>query len=177
MALRQYFDSTLTAAKGGAPWAWAALYDDLAGPLATYLEGHASPRINDVVLDTFLEATERVHLFEGPEAGFRAWLFSIAYRRMRALLVERGIVLPNTDISRMSQLADATWLIGSAAPMPSHARTEVGFILRGLAFGSPADSKGRSEAARLRAAAHRLADASGIALVAGALGAAPRNLR
>ncbi len=164
MALKQYFESTLSAAKGGAPWAWAALYDDLAGPLAVYLEGHACPRISDVVLDTFLEATDHLHAFEGPEAGLRAWLYSVALRRMRRVVVERGASSLDADLLRVTQFADAMWLTGTDLPMRAHARMEVVATLRGLALSRPAGTKFGSDASRMCTATQELAEASGLSL-------------
>lgn len=161
MATAQYFPSMLTAAKAGAPWAWCALYERHAGPMAAYLDSLGAPSINEIVQATFLEAVDRVHAFEGGEPGFRAWLFAIAHRRLREEWARRGAPVVETDLADMARLADAAWLTADDAPMRQASAFEVKASLRGCAFGSPADRIALSERSLMASAAGVLARATG----------------
>jgi RNA polymerase sigma-70 factor (ECF subfamily) len=76
------FDGTLVRARAGDELAWAALYDDLAGPLLGYLRGRGAPEPEDQLGETFLQVARDLDHFEGDEAGFRSWVFTIAHRRL-----------------------------------------------------------------------------------------------
>jgi RNA polymerase sigma-70 factor (ECF subfamily) len=76
------FENVLGAAKGGADWAWEALYRDLAGPVTGYLASRRAPSPEDVAAETFLQVARGIHSFEGNEAAFRSWVFVIAHRRL-----------------------------------------------------------------------------------------------
>lgn len=82
MPLGTRFEATLSAAKAGAEWAWAALYRDLAGPVTGYLASRGAREPEDLASETFLQVARNVHSFEGDEAAFRSWVFVIAHRRM-----------------------------------------------------------------------------------------------
>lgn len=82
MTLGHAFDSVLAGARAGEAWAWTELYRDLAGPVRGYLAGRRSPDPEDEAAETFLQVARGLHSFSGDEAGFRAWVFSIAHRRM-----------------------------------------------------------------------------------------------
>lgn len=82
MPLGQNFESVLSAAKGGAEWAWDALYRDLAGQVTGYLAARRAPNPEDVAAETFLQIARGIHSFEGSEASFRSWVFVIAHRRL-----------------------------------------------------------------------------------------------
>ncbi|SEJ00682.1 RNA polymerase sigma factor [Demequina mangrovi] len=82
MTLGPAFDSVLTAARSGEEWAWTALYLDLAGPVRGYLAGRGSPEPEDEASETFLHVARGIGRFTGTERDFRAWVFSIAHRRM-----------------------------------------------------------------------------------------------
>jgi RNA polymerase sigma-70 factor (ECF subfamily) len=82
MPLAENFESTLGAAKGGAEWAWASLYRDLAGPLTGYLASRGAREPEDLASETLLQAARNVHTFNGDEGAFRSWVFVIAHRRL-----------------------------------------------------------------------------------------------
>lgn len=82
MPLAENFESTLEAAKGGAEWAWASLYRDLAGPLTGYLASRGAREPEDLASETLLQAARNVHTFNGNEGAFRSWVFVIAHRRL-----------------------------------------------------------------------------------------------
>ncbi|MBW3658148.1 MAG: RNA polymerase sigma factor [Actinobacteria bacterium] len=76
------FDDVLVAAQTGEAWAVARLYEDLKGPVVTFarLRGAADP--DDVTSETFLQVFRDLPRFTGDESGFRAWVFTIARRRL-----------------------------------------------------------------------------------------------
>lgn len=82
MTLGVAFDSVLAAARAGEDWAWTRLYQDLAGPVRGYLAGRGSPDPEDEAADTFLHLARGLSSFTGGEPEFRAWVVSIAHRRM-----------------------------------------------------------------------------------------------
>ena len=76
------FEGVLARAREGDELAWAALYDDLAGPLLGYLRGRGAPEPEDQLGETFLQIARDLPSFTGDEAGFRSWVFTIAHRRL-----------------------------------------------------------------------------------------------
>ncbi len=76
------FEDTLTAAKGGTEWAWAAIYRDLAGAVTGYLRTRGATDPEDVCSETFLQVARGIVDFEGDYESFRSWVFVIAHRRL-----------------------------------------------------------------------------------------------
>jgi RNA polymerase sigma-70 factor (ECF subfamily) len=76
------FASVLAAARAGDELAWSVLYDDLSGPLLGYLRARGAPDPEDQLGETFLQLARDLASFDGDERGFRAWVFTIAHRRM-----------------------------------------------------------------------------------------------
>ncbi len=76
------FDRTLAAARGGEAWACARIYEDLKASVMGYarLRGAADP--DDVTSEVFLCVFRDLDHFDGDEGDFRAWVFTIAYRRV-----------------------------------------------------------------------------------------------
>jgi RNA polymerase sigma factor (sigma-70 family) len=81
-SLGDAFDRTLRGARRGRQRAWDALYRDLAPPLLGYLRAQRAPDPEDLVGEVFVEVVRSLHRFEGDEAGFRSWMFTIAHRRL-----------------------------------------------------------------------------------------------
>lgn len=81
-SLDDRFDATLRAARAGAEQAWTLLYQDLAGPLLGYLTAQGARDPEDLVGEVFLQVVRDLDRFEGDEAGFRSWVFTIAHRRL-----------------------------------------------------------------------------------------------
>jgi DNA-directed RNA polymerase specialized sigma24 family protein len=76
------FDDVLAAAQAGAEWAMTALFRHFNPLLVRYLRA-ADPRTyEDVAAEVWLSAAPRLARFEGAEAEFRAWLFTIARNRL-----------------------------------------------------------------------------------------------
>lgn len=97
MPLGTSFEATLSAAKDGAEWAWAALYRDLAGAVTGYLASRGARDAEDLASETFLQVARNVHGFDGDEAAFRSWVFVIAHRRLidwRRSQSRRPVTLP-----------------------------------------------------------------------------------
>jgi RNA polymerase sigma factor (sigma-70 family) len=71
----------LTAAQAGAPWAFERLYADLAPQVANYVRLRGAAEPEDLTSEVFLAVFERLAAFEGTEAGFRSWVFTIAHNK------------------------------------------------------------------------------------------------
>ena len=82
MSLGEQFDSILAGAKTGAPWALEALYRDLQPRLLRYLTPQEPAVAEDLASETWLGVAAVVPRFEGGEDDFRAFLFSVARRRL-----------------------------------------------------------------------------------------------
>lgn len=76
------FASVLSAAQAGGGWAFTRLWDGYAGTVTGYLRVQGVTDPEDVTSDVFLAAFRSIGTFEGDEAGFRSWLFTIAHRRV-----------------------------------------------------------------------------------------------
>jgi RNA polymerase sigma-70 factor (ECF subfamily) len=74
------FAETLARARDGSPPACRWLYESLAGRVAGYLRVHGSRDPDDLTSEVFLRVFDHLRDFEGTEAGFRSWVFTIAHR-------------------------------------------------------------------------------------------------
>jgi RNA polymerase sigma-70 factor, ECF subfamily len=77
---RHGFRVNLALAQEGSPRACQWLYESLAGRVAGYLRLHGAREPEDLTSEVFLRVFDNLREFEGPEAGFRAWVFTIAHR-------------------------------------------------------------------------------------------------
>jgi RNA polymerase sigma-70 factor (ECF subfamily) len=82
MTLGDQFEPVLAAARTGAEWALAALYRDLHPRVLRYLWARDPSEAEDLAAETWLDVARGLHRFGGDEAGFRAWVFTIARRRL-----------------------------------------------------------------------------------------------
>jgi RNA polymerase sigma-70 factor, ECF subfamily len=82
MGLVNGFDEVLAAAQLGEEWAVAVLYRDLHPRLARYLEVREPRAAQDLEGEVWLAIAQGIAQFSGGEAPFRAWVFSIARRRL-----------------------------------------------------------------------------------------------
>jgi RNA polymerase sigma-70 factor (ECF subfamily) len=87
------FDGVLAAARAGAEWAWERIYGELAPGVAGYLRAHGAAEPDDVTGEVFLQVVRGLDGFEGGEAAFRAWVFTITHRR-HVDHVRRGVRRP-----------------------------------------------------------------------------------
>jgi len=74
-------DALVVAARAGGDWAFARLWEELAGSVAGYLRARGVDEVDDVTSDVFLAAFAGIQSFEGDGARFRSWLFTIAHHR------------------------------------------------------------------------------------------------
>lgn len=76
------FDAILAAAKGGDANGLESLYRSFRGPVLRFFYGQHPGDAEDLTSEVFVSVAESLSRFEGDEAGFRSWLFTIAYRRL-----------------------------------------------------------------------------------------------
>lgn len=76
------FDVILEAAKGGEEWAWAVIYQELAGAVTGYLALRGAPEPEDQASETLYDVARNIERFDGDESSFRSWVFVIAHRRL-----------------------------------------------------------------------------------------------
>lgn len=89
MAFGAGFDEVLGAARSGARWAVAAIYRDLQPSLLSYLRAVEPADAEDLASDVWLGAARNLARFDGDEVAFRAWVFTIARRRVVDLRRQR----------------------------------------------------------------------------------------
>lgn len=82
---KRTFQSVLAAARTGAEWAVRSLYRDLNLKIVRYLEALAPAEAEQLALHVWQEVASGLHAFEGDEAEFRMWVFTLARRAL-----ERG---------------------------------------------------------------------------------------
>jgi RNA polymerase sigma-70 factor (ECF subfamily) len=82
MTSDERFDEILAAAQSGAEWALGALHEDLQPTLLRYLRVHELRVAEDLAHDVWLGVALGIRRFSGGEGDFRAWLFTIARRRL-----------------------------------------------------------------------------------------------
>jgi RNA polymerase sigma-70 factor (ECF subfamily) len=74
---REQFPRILAAAQAGGEWAWRELYGAVAPALTRYLRARGVPDADDIVGETFIRVVRSIDGFDGDEAGFRTWVFTI----------------------------------------------------------------------------------------------------
>lgn len=110
MTLGPSFSPTLEAARQGAPWAFEALYRDLAPAVLGYLRGQGAVEPEDLASEVFAGIVRSLERFEGGEPAFRTWVFSIAHRRLvdERRRLSRSLEEP-TDPAEMTKLASGVF--------------------------------------------------------------------
>jgi RNA polymerase sigma factor (sigma-70 family) len=76
------FDHVLRAARRGDEDAWTRIYLDVVPALTGYLRGRGCPTSEDIAAETLLQIVRDLHRFDGDEAAFRSWVFTVAHHRM-----------------------------------------------------------------------------------------------
>lgn len=76
------FDEVLKAAHRGKPWAFDRIFRALAPVVAAYLRAQGAAEPDDLTSEVFLGVLRNLHRFQGDEAQFRSWVFTIAHRRL-----------------------------------------------------------------------------------------------
>ena len=82
MGLDEPFDEIIAAARTGAEWAIAVLYRELQPSLLAYLRSQERAEAEDLAAEVWQGVGEGLSRFEGDEASFRAWVFTIARHRL-----------------------------------------------------------------------------------------------
>lgn len=82
MPLGERFPEVLAAAAGGAEWAWAEVYRDLAPGLLRFLTGQGAADPEDCLGEVFVQIVRQLGGFHGDEPAFRTWAFTIARSRL-----------------------------------------------------------------------------------------------
>ncbi len=76
------FRQTLAAARDGDARACAQIYEDLKRPVVAYVQMRGAVDPDDVTSEVFLCVFRDLDRFSGDEVDFRAWVFTIAHRRV-----------------------------------------------------------------------------------------------
>jgi RNA polymerase sigma factor (sigma-70 family) len=76
------FDAVLNGARANRPEAWNELYRWLAPGVAGYLRMLGGRDIDDLTNEVLLAVFRRVDSFEGSQANFRSWVFTVAHSRL-----------------------------------------------------------------------------------------------
>jgi RNA polymerase sigma factor (sigma-70 family) len=84
------FHAILTAAQAGARWANTELWKEYAPAVAAFVRARGSREPDDLTSEVFLAVFDRLEAFRGGEPEFRAFVFTIAYRRLTDELRRRG---------------------------------------------------------------------------------------
>jgi RNA polymerase sigma factor (sigma-70 family) len=74
-------DELVAAAQRGDPGALEILYETYVQRVTGYVRGLGVTDLEDVVSEVFVSVVRGLRRFEGDEADFRRWLFTIAHRR------------------------------------------------------------------------------------------------
>jgi RNA polymerase sigma-70 factor (ECF subfamily) len=103
-------DAVLDAARAGGEWAWDLIYEDAAPSVLGYLRGRGVADPEDVLGEVFLQAVRSLDGFAGDYRGFRAWLLTIAHRRMvdehRRRARRPAESIPDHDLEMRGPLGD-----------------------------------------------------------------------
>ncbi len=135
MAFGEQFDSVLQAAQLDAGWAYDRLYRWLSPSVCGYLRMQGAADPEDLTSEVFLGAFQAIGSFEGGEAQFRSWVFTIAHRRLqderRRLArhphlaeIDPELTVPGGDVEREALDAlGAQWVVRASAALSPDQRT------------------------------------------------------
>lgn len=76
------FSAVLARARAGDDEAFAVIYRDLAPAIRGFARGRGAKDPDDVVSETMVSTVSSLDRFTGDESAFRAWIFTIAFRRV-----------------------------------------------------------------------------------------------
>lgn len=76
------FEAVIEAARAGDDRAVGYLYDQIQPALLRYLRWQLPSMAEDLASETWLAVAEGLSRFEGDEAAFKGWIFTIARRRL-----------------------------------------------------------------------------------------------
>jgi len=163
------FEATLAAAQRGDEEAFARLFRDIQPALLRYLRVIAPGAAEDVAGETWLQVVTGLTRFEGGEAAFRAWLFTIARHRAAdwgrardrrpavpladAGQAEQGLAPDAADLA-LEQISTRAALALLAQLPPDQAEIILLRVVAGLDATAVGRIVGKSQGA-VRVAAHR----------------------
>jgi len=135
VTLEPYFEAVLSAARAGSAWAWEAIFREFAGPIAGYAKGRGAAEPEDVLQETLLAAARDIHRFVGDEHDFRAWIFTIAHRRVTDAFRIQGRTVKRSDSDIGDEEIETRWLGDvEREAMSSMSMLEVSALVRGLSI-------------------------------------------
>jgi RNA polymerase sigma factor (sigma-70 family) len=105
------FAAVLAAARAGEAWALGHIYASLGPAVAGLFRVQGAAEAEDLTSEVFVGVLRGIDGFEGDEAGFRSWVFTIAYRRLadeRRRLARRPPPVPLADRPEMPDPVDVT---------------------------------------------------------------------
>jgi RNA polymerase sigma-70 factor (ECF subfamily) len=76
------FHAILDGARQGDAWAFRAIHGALAPAVAGFMRVHGASDPDDLTSEVFVGVVRGLAAFEGDETAFRAWVFTIAHRRL-----------------------------------------------------------------------------------------------
>lgn len=76
------FEGILAAARSNDPRAFERIFTTLAPVVTGYLRLQGAREPEDLTSEVFVAVIRKLATFEGDEAGFRSWVFTIAHRRL-----------------------------------------------------------------------------------------------
>lgn len=76
------FDGVLAAAQANAGWAFKVLFDAFAPAVLGYVQSQGASDPDGMTNEVFFAAFRALRRFEGDEARFRSWLFTITHNRV-----------------------------------------------------------------------------------------------
>lgn len=105
------FEARLVAARQGSEWALTELYRGLYPRIVGYLRGVEPADADDLASDVWLDVARGLAGFRGDEHGFRAWVFTIARRRVtdlrRVRTRKRTVPMPEDLLAEEGGVGDA----------------------------------------------------------------------
>ena len=101
---RTDFIPVLRAAQAGEEWAAAALFRDLQPRLIRFLRSQEPRVADDLAAEVWVAIAENIDQFDGDAVGLRAWVFTIARRRL--IEYRRRATRRKTDVSEASTFRD-----------------------------------------------------------------------
>jgi RNA polymerase sigma factor (sigma-70 family) len=96
--LPERFETVLAAAKTGLEWPVAALFREFHPRVLRYLRAYLPDRADELAAETWSDIVSALPAFEGDEAAFRRWVFSVARRHVQEAREDGG-----SDPSRQSK--------------------------------------------------------------------------
>src|SRR5581483_8916970 len=113
------FDEVLAAAAAGGEWALSRIYRDLNPAVLRFVRARVrgASDAEDIAADVWLDVARNLHTFQGIEPEFRAWVFTIARRRIadarrrgaRQVAVDHGGTDRLVDVRGGGDAADAAF--------------------------------------------------------------------